>query len=207
MEAVVTAAGKESGLVIAALLYAQRCWQEGDRHALRQMNFGAREISAIAGLHLDDIARAEQLGAHCLDIRLNRDAFWSLLSGFERLRQRDELRRELISRDAPFDMMTELLGTGAREYSRWRRVYGMPTVIGRPPALDEATEHAIWRCCEGRMAAADQKTLCAKDYLEIALHCDESVRSVWRALAGWREAHAAAPLHDASRDSDEEQCG
>lgn len=200
-------AGKETDLIVAVLLYAQRCWQKGDRHALRQMNFGAREIAAVSGLHLDDIARAERLGAHCLDIRLNRDAFWSLLSGFERLREREELQRELIGRDAPFDMVVELFGIGAREYSRWRRMHGLPTVVGRPPELDEETEHAIWRSCEVHMATVDRQLPNAKDYLEIAVTCEQSVRSVWRALAHWREDALAADALTCANDDSEEQCG
>lgn len=184
---------KESDLVVAVLLYASRCWQEGDRHALRQMNFGVREVVAISTLQMDDITRAQRLGAHCLDIRLNRDAFWSLLSGFERLREHEALQRELIARDAPFQMMAELFGTGAREYSRWRRMFGLPTNTGRPAELDEETEHAIWRACEDRMGTAEQKSVGAKDYLEIAVACDTSVRSAWRALAPWRHDAAATP--------------
>ena len=40
-------ATKESDLVTAILMYALRCLAEGDQIALRNMNFGPREIEAL----------------------------------------------------------------------------------------------------------------------------------------------------------------
>ncbi|HNP34352.1 MAG TPA: DUF2857 domain-containing protein [Woeseiaceae bacterium] len=193
---------KESELVVAVLLYAARCWQDGDRHALRQMNFGAREAAAIAGLKIDDVARAQQLGAHCLDIRLNRDAFWGLLSGFERLREHESVQRELIARDASFEMMTALFGLGAREYARWRRILGLPISTGRPTELDEHTEHAIWRACEAHTASTESTSLQPADYLAVAIACDTSVRTVWRALASWSATDQSSAPTTLSEDSE-----
>ena len=180
-------AAKETDLVLAVLLYASRCCQEGDRHALRQMNFGTKEIEAIANLQMDDVIRAQRLGAHCLNIRLDRHAFWGLLSRLERLRDEERLQRELIALDAPFPMMAELTGMRSREYSRWRRLYGLPPGMGRPAEPDEDTENAIWRTCEERMDDDERKPLEARDYIEIAETCRASLKTVWRALARWRE--------------------
>ena len=52
------AGSKEAELVTAALLYAVRCHAEGDQLALRAMNFGPREVQALQGLDLADLARA-----------------------------------------------------------------------------------------------------------------------------------------------------
>ena len=40
-------ATKEAELTTAVLLYAVRCLAEGDQHALRAMNFGAKEVEAL----------------------------------------------------------------------------------------------------------------------------------------------------------------
>jgi len=180
-------AAKEADLVLAVLLYASRCCQEGDRHALRQMNFGTKEIEAITGLQMDDVIRAQRLGAHCLNIRLDRHAFWGLLSRLERLRDEERLQRELIARDAPFPMMAELTDMGGREYTRWRRLYGLPPGMGRPPEPDEKTENAVWRACEQRMGTGPRRPLAAEDYLAIAEVCDVPLRTVWQALKRWRQ--------------------
>ena len=61
-----TASGtKESELVMAVLLYAIRCLEEGDQHALRSMNFGPQEVAALRDINLADLYRAGSLQAHC----------------------------------------------------------------------------------------------------------------------------------------------
>ena len=40
---------KEADLITAVLMYALRCLAEGDQVALRNMNFGPREIEALRG--------------------------------------------------------------------------------------------------------------------------------------------------------------
>jgi|SRR6056297_751860 len=197
-------AAKETDLVLAVLLYASRCCQEGDRHALRQMNFGTKEIEAIANLQMDDVIRAQRLGAHCLNIRLDRHAFWGLLSRLERLREEERLQRELIALDAPFPMMAELTGMKSREYSRWRRLYGLPPGMGRPPEPGEAIEEAIWRACEERMESGKRRPLVARDYIELAESCGASLKTVWKALTRWRE-DAAQPESGQSRRNSAQQ--
>ena len=194
-------AAKEADLVVAAFLYVSRCARDGDRHALRQMNVGSDEIAAISRLTVDDVVRALPVAAHCLRIRIDRDAFWQLVARLDTLRERDRLLRELIAADAPAAMMTELFGMGRHEYAVWRRFCGLPNGAGRPTEPDEATERAIWRSCEAHVGDSTKRPLDANDYLAIATHCNAPVRTVWRALARWREdarhSSAAAPSPDA----------
>jgi hypothetical protein len=67
---------KESDLVMAVLLYAMRCLAEGDQQALRDMNFGPKEMGALREINLADLYRVGSLQAHCLEIRLNRMRRW-----------------------------------------------------------------------------------------------------------------------------------
>ncbi len=46
---------KESDLITAVLMYAIRCLAEGDQAALRNMNFGPREIEALREMNLADL--------------------------------------------------------------------------------------------------------------------------------------------------------
>jgi len=48
---------KESDLITAVLMYAIRCLAEGDQAALRNMNFGPREIEALREMNLADLYR------------------------------------------------------------------------------------------------------------------------------------------------------
>ena len=57
---------KEADLVTAVLMYAMRCLAEGDQAALRNMNFGVKEIEALREMRIADLYRVESLRAHCL---------------------------------------------------------------------------------------------------------------------------------------------
>ena len=77
---------KESDLVTAVLMYALRCLAEGDQAALRNMNFGPREIEALRGMTLGDLYRVESLRTHCLRIRLDRQVYWPMVDNLQRQR-------------------------------------------------------------------------------------------------------------------------
>ena len=61
---------KESDLVTAVLFYAMRCLAEGDQAALRNMNFGIKEIEALRGRIKDaeeSIAEADKKRAELVE--------------------------------------------------------------------------------------------------------------------------------------------
>ncbi len=112
---------KESDLVTALLMYALRCLAEGDQVALRNLNFGPREIEALREMTLADLYRVESLRAHCLRIALNREVYWPMVEHLRQQRETEDTERALIAADAPLEMMQSLFGLGAKEYSRLRR--------------------------------------------------------------------------------------
>ena len=96
---------KESDLVTAILMYALRCLAEGDQIALRNMNFGPREIEALRAMTLADLYRVESLRAHCLNIALNREVYWPMMDHLRQQRETEETEQVLIAADAPLEMM------------------------------------------------------------------------------------------------------
>ena len=58
-------------------------------------------------MNLADLYRVGSLQPHCLDIRLNREVFWPMLSHLCAARQGEELQRDLFQADAPLEMMLE----------------------------------------------------------------------------------------------------
>ena len=75
---------KEADLVTAVLMYAMRCLAEGDQAALRNMNFGVKEIEALREMRVADLYRVESLRAHCLEIALNRQVYWPMIDAPQR---------------------------------------------------------------------------------------------------------------------------
>ncbi len=137
-------ATKEADLITAVLLYAIRCLADGDQGALRAMNFGPKEIEALRGMNLADLARFESLRAHCLEVGLNRPVYWTVVEHLRRERVAEALQQDLIKADAPFEMMQTFFGLSSREYTRLRRLFAVAPAVGRPPEADEASQQTLW---------------------------------------------------------------
>ena len=176
---------KEADLTTAVLLYAVRCLAEGDQHALRAMNFGAKEVEALHALDLTDLYRVQRLRAHCLQVQLDRDVYWPLMAYLRRDRASATLQRTLIQADAPFEMMQRLFGLSSRDYTRLRRLFGVPPAVGRPPEPDQDLSHKVWVAMPAQVRAHMPGELSGEDYLEIAEKSGASLRAVWQLTQRW----------------------
>ena len=180
-------ATKESDLVTAILMYALRCLAEGDQIALRNMNFGPREIEALREMTLADLYRVESLRAHCLRIALNRDVYWPMMDHLRQQREAEETEQALIAADAPLEMMQTLFGLGAKEYSRLRRTLSVEPSIGRPPEPDEESTHRLWHAWEKRVDSEEHDPLPAAGYLELYAETGVSMRAIWNLTQRWSQ--------------------
>ena len=178
---------KESDLIRAVLMYAIRCLAEGDQGALRNMNFGLREIEALRDMNLADLYRVELLRAHCLRIDLNRQVYWPMIDHLRRERESEQLQHELIGADAPFEMMHRMFGTSSREYSRLRRMLLVDPSVGRPLQPDEPSTHKIWNAWMKRVEGEQDGPLSANEYLAIHREIGVSMRSIWNLTQRWNE--------------------
>jgi len=168
------------------LRYAIRCLADGDPEALRAMNFGPKEIEALRGMHLADLPRLESLGAHCLQIDLNRPVYWTLVTHLQRERAAEALQQALIEADAPFEMMQTFFGLSSREYSRLRRVLAAAPAVGRPPEADEASQHTLWSAWRRRRMAADPDDLLTPEaYLDLHRETGIGLRAIWTLTRRW----------------------
>ena len=178
---------KESDLVTAVLMYALRCLAEGDQIALRNMNFGPREIEALRDMTLADLYRVESLRAHCLSIALNREVYWPMMDHLRQQREAEETEQALITADAPLDMMQTLFGLGAKEYSRLRRTLSVEPSIGRPPDPDEESTHRLWHAWSRRVDDEENDMLPAAEYLELRAETGVSMRAIWNLTQRWSQ--------------------
>ncbi len=172
---------------MAVLLYAIRCLAENDQPALRDMNFGPKEVAALRELNLADLYRAGSLQSHCLDIELNRDVYWPMLAHLRREREIEEVQRDLIQADAPLGMMRSLFGVGPREYTRLRQLLTPNPAVGRPADPDEATSHALWRAWSARTDKDPAAPLTPEDYLALHQETGASMRAVWNLTRNWTD--------------------
>ncbi len=176
---------KEAELTTAVLLYAVRCLAEGDQHALRAMNFGAKEVEALHTLDLADLYRVHRLHAHCLSIQLDRDVYWPLMAYLRREREAAALQRTLVQTDAPFEMMQRLFGLSSRDYTRLRRLFGVPPAVGRPPEPDQDLSHRIWAVVKAHELGEGAGPFSGEDYLAIADKSGAPLRAVWQLTQRW----------------------
>jgi hypothetical protein len=188
-------ATKEAELTTAVLLYAVRCLAEGDPHALRAMNFGTKEVEALHALDLNDLYRVHRLQAHCLEVRLDRDLFWPLIAYLRREREAERLQRTLIQADAPFEMMQRLFGLSSRDYTRMRRLYGVPPAVGRPPEPDPDVSHRVWAVVRELAQRHPPGEYSGEAYLEMADKSGAPLRAVWQLTQRWAEDADLAADH------------
>ena len=178
---------KESDLITAVLMYAMRCLAEGDQTALRNMNFGVKEIEALREMRVADLYRVKSLRAHCLEIALNRQVYWPMIEHLSEQRALEDTIQTLISADAPQEMMQVLFGLNQRDYTRLRRTLLVDPAIGRPPELDEASSHRLWEVWSARVDDEESGLLIPEQYLEIHSETGLSMRAIWTLTQRWAQ--------------------
>ena len=178
---------KEADLVTAVLMYAMRCLAEGDQTALRNMNFGVKEIEALREMRVADLYRVESLRAHCLEIALNRQVYWPMIEHLGEQRALEDIIQTLISADAPQEMMQVLFGLNQRDYTRLRRTLSVELAIGRPPELSEASSHRLWEAWSGRVDGEASGLLIPEQYLDIHDETGLSMRAIWNLTQRWAQ--------------------
>ena len=178
---------KEADLIIAVLMYAMRCLAEGDQTALRNMNFGVKEIDALREMRVADLYRIESLRAHCLEIVLNRQVYWPMIEHLAEQRTMEDTIQTLISADAPQEMMLILFGLNQRDYTRLRRTLLVDPAVGRPPELDEESSHRLWETWSELADGEETGLLAPAQYLDIHRETGLSMRAIWNQTQRWAQ--------------------
>ena len=178
---------KEADLVIAVLIYAMRCLAEGDQTALRNMNFGVKEIEALRDMRVADLYRIESLRAHCLEIALNRNVYWPMIEHLAEQTKLEDTIQTLISADAPQEMMLILFGLNQRDYTRLRRTLLVNPSVGRPPELDEAGSHQLWEVWSELADGDETGLLSPAQYLDIHRKTGLPMRAIWNQTQRWAQ--------------------
>ncbi len=178
---------KESELTSAVMLYAIRCLAEGDQSALRNMNFGPREVQALREMNLGDMCHIETLRAHCLKIALNREVYWPMVAHLRNRRESEELQKALISADAAQEMMQTFFGMSGREYARLRRMLVVETISGRPPEPDEEDTQKLWEAWKQRIEGREEMLLPPEEYLAMHEETGIALRAIWSQTRRWAE--------------------
>ncbi len=178
---------KDAELTAAVMLYALRCLTEGDTAALRNMNFGPREIEVLREMNLADLCHIENLRAHCLSITLDRHVYWPMMSHLKRLRESEDLQKSLIRADAPHSMMQTFFGMSGREYARLRRMLVVEAVLGRPPEPDEESTERLWESWRERSELLNDGLLPPQEYLAMHEQTGISLRTIWSQTCRWSE--------------------
>ena len=169
---------KAGEFVMALVIYAMRCIEDGETDALARMGFGPSEVTSLSSLTFGDLKRIERLKSHCLDIKLDREAFGEIIKRIRADGFSTEWEHELIRADASLEMMSRLFGTTSRAYTKLRHVFGVSSV-GRPRSPSDAQAAALWEMIESRLQARRGDLLPA-DYLAISRQCGVPLRTVWR---------------------------
>lgn len=164
-----------------------RCLAEGDQTALRNMNFGVKEIEALRDMRVADLYRIESLRAHCLEIALNRNVYWPMIEHLAEQTKLEDTIQTLISADAPQEMMLILFGLNQRDYTRLRRTLLVNPSVGRPPELDEAGSHQLWDVWSELADGDETGLLTPAQYLDIHRKTGLPMRAIWNQTQRWAQ--------------------
>ena len=180
MERRIVSITKEAQLTSAVMAYALRCLQEGDQSALRDMKFGPAEIRSLQEISMGDLCHLEKVKAHCLDVALNRDVFWPMLSQLKKRRESESLQHDLIQADASLDMMQTFFGMSGREYAKLRRTLMVRISSGRPAEPSDEEIVRIWAAWRAREDKLQDGLLPPEEYLKIQEEIGVPLRAIWR---------------------------
>jgi len=170
---------KAGDFVVALVIYAMRCIEDGETDVLTRMGFGPTEVAWLASLRFGDLKRLERLSTHCLDIKVNRRAFAEMIRRIRVDGYSTEWEHALIRADAPFEMMRRLFGTTNRSYTKLRQLFGVSSV-GRPREPTDLEASVLWQMIERRLRKSRGDVLLPADYLNISRQCAVPLRTVWR---------------------------
>ena len=107
-----------------------------------------------------------------------------MIDRLEHYRESEKLQRELVSADAPAEMLRSLFGLDSKNYTRYCRELSVQATLGRPQEWDEATEQRLWEAWQALESPDDIE---AADYLALAKTTELPVRTVWRLISRWQD--------------------
>ena len=82
-------------------------------------------------------------------------------------------------------MLQRLFGLSSRDYTRLRRLFGVPPAVGRPPEPDQDLSHKIWAVVKERDLREGAGEFSGEEYLEIADKSGAPLRAVWQLTQRW----------------------
>lgn len=190
---------RQAELTAALLRYVALCVADGDEDALGELRIDPAQIREIGALTQEELANLETVRMHCFKVRFDPERFQILKNRLTRAARNQQLRLALIEADAPAEMMRALFGMKERDYSRTRRLLGVTVGAGRPPLLDEATEHLLWQAVGDALGDNPLRPLEPDHYLRIHRQHGIPMRAIWAYTQRWvRERQVAVKAGHAS---------
>jgi len=177
---------KEAELVRAVIVYCQRCQEEGDIPALREMGFGPRELTALESLTAADMLILASTQSHFLNITIDPEIYWRMIDYISREHTRQELIDFMIRNEAPLPMMYALTGMGSKEFAFNRRKLGMESArVGRPESPSQEVTDRVWNAVGAVLGASNR--LGPMEFLKIyeSLEFEVSLRAIWHLTKQW----------------------
>ena len=179
---------KEADLIHAFIVYCQRCYEEADFVALKEIGFGPREMKALLLLSADDKLRLATTRSHFFNISVNQDIYWRMIDYINREKDNEMIIDELISNDAPLPLMYSLTGMGSKQFILKRRQFGLTNASpGRPAIPSDEISRRVWAELVKIISNSDQ--FGAKEYLALFKELNKQVplRVIWYLYHKWEK--------------------
>ena len=173
---------REGSLARAVLDVVLRRLAAGDVDRLAAMGLRPEDVEGLRSLPEAALDRLAELCGRGIRVTLDGDLLRRSVAALHASRLGETLQRDLIRAGASRAMMRELFGMGDRDFRNMRAALGVTTGIGRPRALDEASEVALWSAVAARCGPGAK--LGAGTYLALQRETGLPVRAIWRFVQG-----------------------
>ncbi len=179
---------KEAELTRAIIVYCQRCQEEGDLPALKEMGFGQQEIAVLPTLTTADVLRLASTKSHFLSINVNTTVYWRMIDYIKRESEKDNLIDIMMINEAPLPMMHTLFGMNSKEFTMKRRTFGYGKASpGRPPTPSAEVSQKVWEAIQVTTTANEMPT--SQEFIDIfnLLDGEVSLREIWHLVNKWNK--------------------
>jgi len=177
---------KESELNNAILLYICECQVNGDFMALSALGIESEILLQLKGMTVTEILHTSNIRSSFIkNIQIDSAILGHLLNRASDEKKSQHLLNQLVSHGAPLQLVKDLNGINAVEFSTLRRLQNIG-FRGRTNLPTFEQEKLIFEACEN-IDFSDPKIITEEQWIELAKKTDLPIRLIYKVICDSEE--------------------
>ncbi|MBL6998963.1 MAG: DUF2857 family protein [Gammaproteobacteria bacterium] len=175
------ALNKESELNNAILLYICECQVHGDFMALNALGIGGEILHKIKGMTITEILHTSNIRSSFIkSIQIDSEILGHLLNRASNEKKSENILNQLILRGAPLQLVKDLNGINAVEFSTLRRLQNVE-YRGRTNLPTFEQEQIIFNACKG-IDITNTGNLTGEQWIDLSEKTDLPIRLIYKVI-------------------------